>query len=225
MGNRHDNNQIIVWVERRDEWVQFSLWLHPAPPAQCWLKEHPHKSHAPDLLSVRLNLWYTSPYHAVTGKWTQRFQKGSNKLTNYFKTSFFLGIKVGTIIDSSAQNCRKNPHGANLTQASLNLLGWGVNHPQSHIQACYKLGKPEPGLSKAHQLEQPSVGYRDAQYGYKWARPGTVLLLPLGCEPVGGDQGAQEWTLPERLSCYFCFVCEGRERFLEDIHPEGAFSS
>lgn len=153
MGNRHDNNQIIVWVERRDEWVQFSLWLCPAPPAQCWLKEHPHKSHAPDLLSVRLNLWYTSPYDAVTGKWTQRFQKGSNKLTNYFKTSFFLGIKVGTVIDSSAQNCRKNPHGAMLTQASLNLLGWGVNHPQSHIQACYKLGKPEPGLSKAHRRE------------------------------------------------------------------------
>lgn len=151
------------------------LWLCPESPVQCWLKEH-HKSHAPALLSVSLNLWHMNPYHAVTGKWTQRFRKGSNKLTNYVKTSFFLEIKVGTIIDSSAQDSRKKAHGAMLTQASLSLLGWGVSHPQSHIQDCCKLGKPEPGLSKAHQLEQPSVGYRAA-------------LLPLGYEPVGGDQG------------------------------------
>lgn len=187
------------------------LWLCPVPPAQCRFKKH-HKSHSPALLSVSLNLWYMSPYRALIGKETQRFQKGSSKLTNYFKTGFFLGIKVGTIIDSSAQDCRKNSHGAMLTQASLNLLGWGVSHPQSHIQACCKLGKPEPGLSKAHQLEQPSVGYR-------------AVLLPLGYEPVGGNQGAQEWTLPGRLSYYFCFVCKGRECFLEDIHPEDVFSS
>lgn len=165
-----------------------------------------------------------SPYHALTGKWTHRFQKGSNKPTNYFKTSFFL--EVGTIIDSSAQDCRKDPHGAMFTQASLNLLGWGgVSHPQSHIQACCKLGKPGPGLSKAYQLEQPSVGYRDAQY----IANGPFLVLwsfsLWGMNLVGEDQGAQEKTLPERLSCYFCFVCKGRKCFREDIHPEDVFSS